>query len=152
MKKFVIISIAAILTVALTCSCFAFETDFDDIQRFDRNLPGWKLGRGIVNVLGAPQELFANWTNNAINGHYYGAYDQGLYGSMAGALNGFIAGTFPGVTRMLKRAGTGMLEIATFWKPEYGPTMDPTWGTRCRAFGEQDYFDPHPYWYLGPDR
>ncbi|HMK34366.1 MAG TPA: hypothetical protein VK463_04810 [Desulfomonilaceae bacterium] len=152
MKRFTTIITTAILLAATASLCFAFETDFDDLQRFDRTLPGWKLGRGVVNILGAPQELFANMTNNAINGNYYGAYDEGMYGSWAGAMNGYIAGMFPGVGRMLKRATTGMLEIATFWKPEYGPTMDPTYGTRCRAFGDEDYFNPNPFWYWGPSR
>jgi putative exosortase-associated protein (TIGR04073 family) len=150
MKKFVILATAAILVVSISCLSFAYETDFDDLHRFDRNLPAWKLGRGIVNVLGAPQELLACMTNNAIDGERWGAYDEGMFGSLAGALNGHLAGIFPGVTRMLKRAGTGLLEIATFWKPEYGPTMEPTYGTRCYAWGYQDYFSAHPFWYMGP--
>jgi putative exosortase-associated protein (TIGR04073 family) len=152
MKKFLLITTAAILMASMSCLSFAYETDFDDLNRFDRNLPAWKFGRGVVNVLFAPQELLANMTNNGINGEYYGAYSEGINGSMAGALNGLIAGTFPGVTRMLKRAGTGLLEMATFWKPELGPTMDPTYGTRCYAWGYQDYFDPNSFWYNGPAR
>lgn len=147
---------AAFMTLAFTVCiggwCFAFETDFDDLNRFDRNLPGWKLGRGITNILFAPNELFAHTTNNAIKGAYAGAYDGGLHGYMAGSLNGFLAGIGPGMIGMVRRITTGALEIATFWKPEYGPTLDPQWGTRCLAGGPLDLFDPDPYWYNGPWR
>jgi hypothetical protein len=47
---------------------------------------------------------------------------------------------------------TGAVEMLTFWKPEYGPTIDPTYGTRCKAWGEGDYFSPEPFWYTGPWR
>jgi putative exosortase-associated protein (TIGR04073 family) len=150
MRKF--IPILAMLMCFGTNACIAFETDFDDLKRFDRSLPFWKLGRGVVNVLGGPQELLATMTNNAIKGSYYGSYDEGLYGSMAGSVNGYIGGFFPGLARAVKRMTTGALEIATFWKPEYGPTMDPTYGTRCMAFGERDYYDPSPYWNCGPPK
>ena len=86
MKKFVLIATAAILMASLASLSFAYETDFDDLNRFDRTLPGWKLGRGIVNILGAPQELFANMTNNAINGSYSGTYDEGINGSISRVL------------------------------------------------------------------
>jgi putative exosortase-associated protein (TIGR04073 family) len=151
MKKFSATAII-ILVVAMSASCFAYETDFDDLRRFDRNLPQWKLGRGFVNILNGPGELFTSITNNAIEGNYYGAYDEGIQGAAGGALNGAIAGVIPGVYNMMRRMTTGALEILTFWKPEYGPTMDPTWATRCRAWGEQDFYDPHPFWYTGPDR
>jgi len=151
MKKLSTIAIV-FLVLATAASSFAYETDFDDLRRFDRNLPGWKFGRGVVNILSGPSELFASMTNNAIEGNYYGAYDEGIHGAAAGALNGAIAGIFPGVSNMVRRMTTGVLEVLTFWKPEYGPTIDPTWGTRCRAWGDQDYFDPNPFWYTGPSR
>jgi len=151
MKKTIFL-VSVLFMITSVHTCFSFETDFDDLRRFDRSLPSWKLGRGIVNILGAPQEFFATVTNNAIKGNYNGAYEEGFYGSLAGSLNGYIGGTIPGINRMLRRFTTGMLEVATFWKPEYGPTMEPQYGTRCRAFGDQDYFDPDPFWYLGPSR
>ena len=40
-----------ILTLVITCLSFAYETDFDDLKRFDRSLPAWKLGRGVVNII-----------------------------------------------------------------------------------------------------
>ncbi len=130
----------------------AYETDFDDLRRFDRNLPTWKLGRGVTNLLSLPQEVIANMTNNAINGSYNGSYEEGLWGSVAGATNGYVAGFFPGVIKGLRRMTTGVVEILTFWKPEYGPTIDPQYGTRCKAFGQEDFYNPHPFWYWGPDR
>ncbi|MBI4966135.1 MAG: hypothetical protein HY913_22840 [Desulfomonile tiedjei] len=152
MKRIVTLAMALALTAAMGSWCLAYETDFDDLRRFDRNLPGWKLGRGIVNILGAPNELFSNITNGAIDGMYWGAYDEGFQGAVGGSLNGMIAGTFPGLSKMVRRMTTGALEVLTFWKPEYGPTVDPTYGTRCRAFPTSDYFDPDPYWYWGPPR
>jgi putative exosortase-associated protein (TIGR04073 family) len=152
MMKHIHIAIIVLAMVSFGSMCLAYETDFDDLKRFDRNLPAWKLGRGFVNILSLPEEIFANMTNNAINGSYNGAYSEGLHGSVAGALNGYIAGIIPGVCKGVRRMTTGMLEILTFWKPEYGPTIDPQYGTRCKAFGEQDYFNPQPFWYWGPDR
>lgn len=152
MKKFSAIAIIALVMATMAATSFAYETDFDDLRRFDRNLPSWKLGRGFVNILNGPSELFAAMTNNAIDGNYYGAYDEGIMGAMSGGLNGAIAGVLPGVYNMVRRMTTGTLEILTFWKPEYGPTVDPTWATRCRAWPEQDYFDPNPFWYSGPPR
>lgn len=152
MKKLLTTAIAVILVMGMGCWAFAYETDFDDLQRFDRSLPAWKLGRGFVNLLTAPQELVSNITNNAINGAYQGAYDGGLHGYMAGSLNGFIAGSIVGMQKMAKRATTGCLEILTFWKPEYGPTMEPQYGTRDRSFTDLDYFNPDPFWYVGPPR
>ena len=81
-------------------------------------------------------------TNEALNGSYAGAYNEGMYGSVAGVLNGYIAGFSIGVVKGVKRMTTGAVEVLTFWKPEYGPTIDPTYGTRCKAFGDTDYFDP----------
>jgi putative exosortase-associated protein (TIGR04073 family) len=152
MRQIVIAVSTLCLILTMTCLSFAFETDFDDLYRFDRSLPSWKLGRGIVNMVGAPQELFSTMTNSAIKGNFNGAYEEGFYGSWAGALNGYIAGIIPGVTRTIQRFTTGMMEVATFWKPEYGPTMEPVHGTRCRAFGESDYFSSDPFWYWGPLR
>lgn len=65
-------------------------------------------------------------------------------------MNGYIAGFSIGVVKGVKRMTTGAVEVLTFWKPEYGPTIDPTYGTRCKAFGDTDYFDPEPFWYRGP--
>jgi putative exosortase-associated protein (TIGR04073 family) len=152
MRKLIILASSLILILSLSAASFGFETDFDDLRQFDRNLPGWKFGRGVSNVLFAPNELWTNMVNSAINGNYNGAYDTGLLGSWAGALNGYVAGIFPGTARMLQRATTGVIEMLTFWKPEYGPTMDPEYGTRCKAFGPQDYFNPNPFWYWGPPR
>ncbi len=130
----------------------ALETDFDDIRQFDRNLPMWKLGRGFSNFISGPHEFFAHITNESIKGGYAGAYEGGLQGYLAGSTNGAVAGTLPGIYHALKRMTTGLLEVLTFWKPEYGPTIDPHWGTRALCFGDQDYFDPDPFWYVGPDR
>jgi putative exosortase-associated protein (TIGR04073 family) len=152
MKKVFTAATALILALALVCTCFAFETDFDDLNKFDRNLPGWKFGRGVVNILIAPLELITQPTNNAIKGGYWGAYDGGAKGWIAGSTNGFIAGVGPGVYGAVKRATTGVLEILTFWKPEYGPTIDPEYGTRSLAWGKRDYFDTDPFWYTGPWR
>jgi hypothetical protein len=144
------IALAAVLVAVVGGKALAFETDFDDLKHFDRSLPAWKLGRGVVDVLSGPHELFAHMTNAAIDGGYYGAYDDGLQGFMAGSANGFIAGSLTGAVAMAKRMTTGLLEIVTFWKPEYGPTLDPEYGTRCQA--DPHYFDPEPFWYLGPER
>jgi hypothetical protein len=145
--------IAAVILIMLTAHwAVAWETDFDDLRKFDRSLPMWKLGRGFTNLIGFPQELMANMVNSAIDGQYNGAYSEGFWGSMMGAVNGYIAGAARGTYLGLKRTTVGALEILTFWKPEYGPTMDPEYGTRNRAFGDQDYFDPNPYWYGGPPR
>jgi hypothetical protein len=152
MSKTLAALIGLILVVGIGSSSWAFETDFDDLQRFDRNLPGWKFGRGIVNMISAPDELFTAMTNNAIKGAYYGAYDGGVKGYLGGSTNGMIAGIFPGTTRMLRRFTLGVLEILTFWKPEYGPTMDPQWGTRCLAWPAVDYFNPDPFWYNSVER
>lgn len=150
MKRLFATAATLVLVMGMACWSFGFETDFDDLRRFDRNLPGWKLGRGVTNILAAPHEFFAHTTNNAINGAYTGAYYDGLQGYLAGSLNGFIAGIGPGIYSGLRRMSLGALEILTFWKPEYGPTMDPTYGTRNRAFGAQDYFNPNSFWYNGP--
>lgn len=152
MKKLLIISTALLLTLAMASVSAAFETDFDDLHKFDRSLPAWKFGRGVTNILTAPYELIANTTNEAIAGSYEGAYDGGLQGSLAGGFNGFIAGTFSGTWKGLRRLTTGALEMITFWKPEYGPTIEPEWGTRNAAFGSIDYFNADPYWYWGPTR
>jgi len=152
MKKIVTVAMVATLTLGIGSWCLAYETDFDDLRRFDRNLPAWKLGRGLTNIIGAPAEVFSNMTNDAIEGAYWGAYDEGFHGAVAGSFNGMIAGSFSGLYKMVRRMTTGALEMITFWKPEYGPTVDPTYNTRCRAFGSQDYFDPDPFWYYGPPR
>ncbi len=148
MKQVFTAAIALILVVGIGCCTFAYETDFDDLRRFDRNLPGWKLGRGITNMMSGPHELFTHVTNSAIKGAYYGAYDGGFHGHLSGSINGFIAGTRTGILSGLRRMTLGALEVLTFWKPEYGPTMDPTYGSRALAWGQQDYFDPGtPFWY-----
>jgi hypothetical protein len=152
MRKLIITAMATALMLGIACWSFAYETDFDDLQNFDRNLPGWKLGRGVVNILSAPHEFLANITNNAIKGAYKGSYYDGLQGYFAGSLNGFIAGIGPGVYCGLRRMTTGALEILTFWKPEYGPTIDPEYGTHNQAFGAQDYYNPDNFWYNGPPR
>jgi len=152
MKSLLKTTVAAILVLVMTGWAFAYETDFDDLHRYTQNLPGWKLGRGITNILSGPHELFAAMTNDAIKGAYWGAYDGGFQGYIAGSTNGFIAGSLSGTFKALKRMTLGGLEILTFWKPEYGPTMDPEYGTRCRAFTDNDYFDPDPFWYTGPPR
>jgi hypothetical protein len=150
MKRFFITATAAILILGIGCWSFAYETDFDDLQRLDRNLPSWKFGRGIVNILSFPHELISNMTNGAIQGAYTGSYYDGLYGYVAGSLNGFIAGTGSGVYCGMRRVTTGMLEVLTFWKPEYGPTIDPLYGTHNQAFTSRDYYNPDNFWYNGP--
>ncbi len=144
--------ITLVLCLSLVGLAQAFETDFDDIERFDRSLPAWKFGRGIVNILSGPREFCTHMSNNAIKGAYVGAYDGSLQGYIAGATNGYIAGFFPGLYYGLRRMTVGALEVITFWKPEYGPTLDPHYGTRVDAMGYQDFFDPDPYWYNGPAR
>jgi|WetSurMetagenome_2_1015567.scaffolds.fasta_scaffold584283_1 putative exosortase-associated protein (TIGR04073 family) len=151
MKKLMTTAVAAVFVLGFACWSFGYETDFDDLHQFDRNLPGWKLGRGVVNILSAPHEFFANVTNNAIRGAHKGAYYDGLHGYVMGSLNGFIAGIGPGVSCGFRRMTTGALEILTFWKPEYGPTVDPEYGTHNRAFGDRDYYNPKNFWYNGPD-
>jgi putative exosortase-associated protein (TIGR04073 family) len=152
MRKLLFAAVAALLVLSFAGRSPAYETDFDDLQRFDRNLPSWKFGRGVSNIVGGPAELFTSVTNNALEGAYYGAYDEGVQGAVAGSFNGFVAGIFPGFVNALRRMTTGGLEMLTFWKPEYGPTLDPTWQTRCRAWPDQDFFNPEPFWYWGPDR
>jgi hypothetical protein len=152
MKKSCFATVVVILLVSMVSWAIAFETDFDDLRAYDRSLPGWKLGRGLGNIISGPQEIFANATNGAIEGQYAGAYSEGLNGAMFGAANGFVAGFGVGVCKALRRTTLGFLEVLTFWKPEYGPTMDPQYGTRCKAWGTQDYFDPDPFWYWGPER
>ena len=151
MKKTLIFTIALVLALGAAYHALAYETDFDDIQEFDRSLPFWKFGRGVTNVLSGPHELLTHMTNNSIKGAYKGAYDGGFHGYLAGATNGLIAGTFTGLIAGFRRMTTGALEILTFWKPEYGPTMDPEYGTRNLAFGSQDYFNPQPFWYDKPE-
>jgi putative exosortase-associated protein (TIGR04073 family) len=152
MKPFIVFASLIISFLVFSPQVGAYETDFQDLQEFDRNLAGWKLGRGISNIIWGPYELLAQVTNNSINGAYNGAYDGGLQGYLAGSLNGAVAGSTAGIYSMVKRISVGLLEVVTFWKPEYGPTMDPQWGTRNRAFTDQDYFDPDPFWYNGPPR
>lgn len=151
MKKFFTTAMAAILVLGIGCWSFAYETDFDDLHQLDRNLPTWKFGRGIVNMLSFPHEVLANATNGAIQGAQTGSYYDGLYGYMAGSLNGFIAGTGAGVMKGLRRVTTGALEVLTFWKPEYGPTVDPLYGTHNQAFTYRDYYNPDNFWYNGPE-
>ena len=152
MRKTSTMVLAVVLVMGVGSWSIAYETDFDDLQQFDRSLRWWKLGRGVVNILTAPAEVVTNMNNYAINGAYNGSYECGLQGYFAGATNGFIAGSVVGFGRSLKRATTGALEVLTFWKPEYGPTMEPIYGTRARAFTDNDYFNPSPFWYLGPPR
>jgi len=152
MKKACILGATIILAFVHVSVALAYETDFDDLRKFDRSLPAWKFGRGVVNIMAGPYELLTTMTNAMINGQYNGSYDNGLWGSMAGSMNGFIAGTFTGSHRAVQRMTRGCLEILTFWKPEYGPTLDPEYGTRNRAFTDNDYFDPNPFWYYGPPR
>lgn len=150
MKRFLLTVFVVILVMGMGCFAFAFETDFDDLKRYDRSLPAWKFGRGVVNFISAPVDIIATATNSAIDGAYYGAYDGALQGYIAGSTNGLIAGSITGTYKAAKRATTGLLEILTFWKPEYGPTVDPLYGTRNRADGH--FFDPLPFWYVGPPR
>jgi hypothetical protein len=152
MKRFLISAVAIVLVLGMGCWSFAYETDFDDLNAFDRSLPAWKLGRGIVNMISGPHEVAAHIANAAIDGGYNGAYESGWWGHIAGSVNGIIAGTITGVVAAAKRTTLGFVEVGTFWKPEYGSTIDPEYGTRCRAFGDQDYFDPNPFWYTGPPR
>jgi len=153
MKRTLTAIAVVILTLVITCLSFAYETDFDDLKRFDRSLPAWKLGRGVVNILSGPYELCVNIGNGMIDGAYVGAYDGAFQGYLAGAGNGFIAGTLSGAYLGARRLTVGALEILTFWKPEFGPTIEPLYGTRDKAMaGPQDYFDPDPWWYNGPMR
>lgn len=150
MKNLWALGLAVLLVVVTGGMALAYETDFDDLNRFDRSLPAWKLGRGVVNFFSGPYEFFTNIANSSIDGAYYGAYDGGLQGSLAGSANGAIAGSIAGTTLAAKRMTVGLLEILTFWKPEYGPTMDPEYGTRFR--GEPFFFQENPFWYAGPPR
>jgi len=144
---------AVILTLAIACSSFAYETDFDDLKRFDRNLPAWKLGRGVVNVLSGPYEIISNMTNEAINGAYIGAYDGALQGYLAGVGNGIVTGAVTGLYLGVRRTTVGAMEMLTFWKPEFGPTIEPLYGTRERVYDAPgDYYSPDPWWYNGPQR
>lgn len=153
MKIVLTTTVALAMVMTLASLGPAYETDFDDLREFDRNLPGWKLGRGVVNIISGPHELITHVTNNAIKGAYHGAYDGGLQGYLAGSVNGMIAGTGKGMLYALRRMTTGALEILTFWKPEYSPTMEPLYGTRNLAFGYRDYRTPGtPFWYGGPER
>jgi putative exosortase-associated protein (TIGR04073 family) len=152
MKRSLILIATAALLVGLGCWAHAFETDFDDIRRYDGNLMWWKFGRGFTNAAAGPYELFTNMANQAVKGAYVGAYDGGLQGYLAGSTNGYIAGFFYGLYRGVQRTTLGVLEMLTFWKPEYGPTLDPVYGTRNDTFGSQDYFNPDPFWYNGPTR
>jgi hypothetical protein len=152
MKKLVTTAMAAVLVLGVACWCFGYETDFDDLRQFDRSLPCWKLGRGVVNILSAPRELYINMLDNAMKGADNGAYYGGLHGYVMGSLNGFIAGIGPGLACSMKRLTTGALEILTFWKPEYGPTIDPQYGTHNRSFGDRDYYNPNNFWYYDPDQ
>lgn len=150
MKKLVTVVAALVLVAGIGSISFAYESDFDDIYKADRNLPMWKLGRGIVNLFGLPHELLTNMANEAIKGGRHGAYDGGFPGYVAGTANGIFAGMAIGIRKGLQRMTTGGLEIMTFWKPEYGPTLDPIYGTRAMQFGKVDYFDPEPFWDYGP--
>jgi putative exosortase-associated protein (TIGR04073 family) len=152
MRKFLTIVSTCLLVCGAASWSPAFETDFDDLRRFDNNLPGWKLGRGIVNMFGLPHEMVTHVTNNAIKGAYAGSYEGGFFGYLAGSANGIIAGFFPGVYYGVRRMTTGAVEVLTFWRPEYGPTIDPQYGSRNLAFTERDYFNENPYWYTGPPR
>ncbi len=153
MNKITFAALTMLLTLVMVGGSFGYETDFDDLNRFDYSLPPWKFGRGVVNFLSLPHEVFANMTNEAIKGAYFGAYDGALPGYIAGTANGMIAGAAVGFAKGWKRMATGIMEMVTFWKPEYGPTMEPTYGTRCKAYaGPDDYFSEHPWWYNGPDR
>ena len=76
-------------------------------------------------MLSGPHELLTHMTNNSIKGAYKGAYDGGLHGYLAGATNGLIAGTFTGLIAGFRRMTTGVLEILTFWKPEYRSDHGP---------------------------
>ncbi len=151
MKRILTATIAVALMLVITCLSFAYETDFDDLKRFDRSLPAWKLGRGVVNIISAPYELWVNVTNSMIDGAYVGAYDGALQGYLAGTGNGFIAGATTGVYLGVRRLTVGAMEILTFWKPEFGPTIEPLYATRDKSFaGPQDYFSPEPWWFNGP--
>lgn len=152
MRRFAILALTTLLLVSLAGWSCAQETDFDDLRRHDRNLPGWKLGRGLTNLVSGPHELLTNMINGAIKGAYWGSYSEGVHGYLAGSANGIVGGFFPGVKKAMRRTTLGALEILTFWKPEYGPTMDPEYGTRGKQWGMQDYFDPDPWWYNGPAR
>ncbi len=150
MKTLTVCAIAAMLICAMGVSAMAYDTEFEDVHEFDRSLPWWKLGRGFSNVLAGPHELWTSMTNEAIKGARKGSYKGGLHGYMSGSLNGYIAGFFPGLYKGVRRMTTGVLEMATFWKPEYGPTIDPEYGTRLKSWGSQDYFEEPSYWYGGP--
>ena len=93
MKRFLISAVAMVLVAGMGCWSFAYETDFDDLNAFDRSLPAWKLGRGLVNMVSGPHEIAAHVANATINGGYNGAYESGWWGHIAGSVNGMIAGT-----------------------------------------------------------
>lgn len=150
MKKTLMLTIVLVLALGAGYQALAYETDFDDIQEFDRNLPSWKFGRGVTNILSGPHELLTHMSNNAIKGAYKGAYEGGLHGYLCGATNGFIAGIVPGLISGFRRMTTGALEMITFWKPEYGPTVDPEYGTHDLSYGSRDYFNDDPFWYDRP--
>lgn len=152
MKKLSAGILLALFATFIWNPALADETEFDNLLSYGNNLPGWKFGRGLTNVLLGPHELFATMTNSAIAGSYDGAYRAGFHGSIAGSLNGYIAGSGLGLKRMVKRMTMGCLEMLTFWRPEYGPTTKHPYGTRSMVFGHQDYFDQDPFWYNGPSR
>lgn len=152
MKKLLAMVTALVLIVGVGGSALAYESDFDDIHKTNRDLPFWKLGRGVVNLFGLPHELVTNMTNESIKGGRQGAYEGSWPGFMAGSLNGALAGMAIGIKKGLERMTRGGLEILTFWKPEYGPTIEPTWGTRSMQFGQQDFYESEPFWDTGPPK
>jgi hypothetical protein len=153
MNKTLLTALTLLLTLMMLTSSWSFESDFDDLNRFDQSLPAWKFGRGVVNLISLPNELFTNMTNESIKGAYVGAQDGALTGYFAGSANGMIAGTAIGLYKGVKRMTVGAIEMLTFWKPEFGPTMEPLYGTRNASFsGPDDYYSLQPWWYNGPDR
>jgi len=131
---------------------FCGEVEFDHLGRVEANLPSWKFSRGLNNVLGGPHELVTYMTNYATLGSYHGAFENGFYGYVSGAMTGYAAGFFPGLYHMVKRMSSGCLDMLTFWRPEYGPVHGPTYGLRGLASGSTDYFQKDPFWYFGPTR
>lgn len=150
MKKLLALVTALVLILGIGSISLAYESDFDDIHQADRNLAFWKLGRGVMNVFALPHELLTNMTNEAIKGGRQGAYEGAWPGYIAGSFNGAIAGACMGFKKGFERLTRGGLEILTFWKPEYGPTIDPAFGTRAIQFGQQDFFEDEPFWDYGP--
>jgi hypothetical protein len=109
----------------------------------------FRLASGISNIMFAPCELYDRMISSATRGAYNGACSGGLTGYLSGAMSGYMGGSVTGLAAMIRKFGAGIVQAATFWKPEYIYRRVKPAANTCVPFQVDCLSDPDPFWFWG---